>query len=63
MGRKTDDKAIDAARRYLDDAIRRHKQRGDDQAVPRDVYDRALIRTAETVSEFQELVRRNGSAT
>jgi hypothetical protein len=63
MARDASDKPTAAARRYLDDAIRRHKQLGDDQPVPRDVYDRALSRTAETVSEFQELDRRNGNET
>jgi hypothetical protein len=46
------------AKKYLDDAITRHHRLGDDQSVPRSVYDRALSRTARTVREFERLSRR-----
>jgi hypothetical protein len=47
------------AKKYLDGAITRHRRLGDDQAVPRAVYDRALSRTAKTVREFERLGRRS----
>jgi hypothetical protein len=47
------------AKKYLDDAILRHRQFGDDQgSVPRSVYDRALSRTTRTVREFERLGRK-----
>jgi hypothetical protein len=48
----------EAARKYLDDAIRRHRDSGDKKSVPKDVYQRALTRIAKTVIEFQALGRR-----
>jgi len=50
--------STEAARKYLDDAIRRHKQAGNKKSVPRDVYDRALSRMAKTATEFQALRER-----
>jgi hypothetical protein len=48
----------EAARKYLDDAIRRHKESGGEKAVPKDAYDRALTRIAKTVTEFRALGKR-----
>jgi hypothetical protein len=48
------------ARKYLDNAIDRHRKLGDDKRVPRHVYDRALSRTTRTVKEFERLGRRSG---
>jgi hypothetical protein len=50
-----------AARRYIDEAIRRHRESGDDQAVPKDVYQRALHRTAKAYREFRRLGRQTPS--
>lgn len=47
-----------AARKYLDEAIRRHKESGDKKGVPKDVYQRALTRAAKTVAEFRALGKR-----
>jgi len=49
----------EAARKYLDDAIRRHKESGDEKAVPKDAYERALTRIAKTVTEFRALGKRD----
>jgi hypothetical protein len=49
----------EAARKYLDDAIRRHKESGAEKAVPKDAYDRALTRIAKTVTEFRALGKRD----
>jgi hypothetical protein len=43
------------ARKYLDGAISRHRKLGDDQTVPKAVYDKALTRTARTYEEFKKL--------
>ena len=58
MPRRDSDRSSEAARKYLDDAIRRHKGSGDKESVPKDVYERALTRIAKTVSEFQALGKR-----
>ena len=55
MAKESSGGSAEAARKYLDDAIRRHKQAGDKKSVPRDVYDRALSRMAKTATEFQAL--------
>lgn len=55
MGRRGESESSEAARKYLDDAIRRHKDSGDKKLVPKDVYQRALTSIAKTVSEFQSL--------
>jgi hypothetical protein len=49
------------AKRYLDDAITRHRENGDSQRVPRAVYDRALSRTTRTVREFERIERKANS--
>ncbi len=46
------------ARKYLDRAISRHRRWGDDQSVPKAVYDKALSRTARTYKEFERLGRK-----
>ena len=51
----------EAAREYLDAAIRRHREFGDDQGVPQDVYERALTRATETLVEFRELGNRRAT--
>ena len=48
----------EVARKYLDDAIRRHKDSGDEKTVPKDAYERALTRIAKTVTEFRALGKR-----
>ena len=53
------DRSSDAARKYLDDAIRRHKVSGDEKAVPKEAYERALTRIAKTVTEFRALGKRD----
>jgi hypothetical protein len=55
LGRRGESESSEAARKYLDEAIRRHKDSGDKKAVPKDVYQRALTSIAKTVSEFQAL--------
>jgi hypothetical protein len=50
------------AKRYLDSAITRHREFGDDKKVPRAVYDRALSRTARTVKEFARLSQRRNAS-
>ena len=58
MEEKDKERSSDAARRYLDDAIRRHRESGDEEAVPDDVYERALSRVAKAVTEFRALGKR-----
>jgi len=55
---KDREQSSDAARKYLDDAIRRHQESGDEEAVPDDVYERALNRVAKAVTEFRALGKR-----
>ncbi len=50
--------ANSAARKYLDQAISRHRKLGDDKSVPKAVYDKALSRTARTYEEFERLGKR-----
>ena len=58
MERRDEAESSEAARKYLDDAIRRHRDSGETKSVPKDVYQRALTRIAKTVSEFQALGKR-----
>ncbi len=59
MGKAQRSESSEAARKYLDDAIRRHKDSGDEKAVPKDAYERALTRIAKTVTEFRALGKRD----
>ena len=59
MEGKDRERSSEAARKYLDDAIRRHKDSGDEKAVPKDAYERALTRIAKTVTEFRALGKRD----
>ena len=53
MERRDEAESSEAARKYLDDAIRRHRDSGETKSVPKDVYQRALTRIAKTVSDLQ----------
>ena len=58
MERKDRDASSEEARRYLDDAIRRHQESGDQDVVPDDVYERALSRVTKAVTEFRSAGKR-----
>jgi len=59
VGKAPRSESSEAARKYLDDAIRRHKDSGNEKAVPKDAYERALTRLAKTVNEFRALGKRD----
>jgi len=58
VDRKDRDASSEEARKYLDDAIRRHQESGDQDVVPDEVYERALNRVAKAVTEFRSAGKR-----
>lgn len=57
--RKIESNPRTEARKYLDRAISRHRKWGDDERIPKALYDKALSRTAQTYKEFERLGRKD----